>query len=55
MTLRLLQNLEEEFLIWQNMTLRRRIELCAECGDSIFAARHYDSIPGGVYEYFTKL
>lgn len=40
---------------WRDMGLQGRIDLCRECGISIFAARHKDSIPqddmdGRLYE-----
>lgn len=36
--------LEDAALAWEQMPIRYRVKLCAECGISIFAARH-DSMP----------
>ena len=40
----------EVYEYWDRMSLRERIQMCADKGYSIFAARGRDGIPDGVYE-----
>ena len=39
---------------WDNMDLSDRVELCAENGESIFAARHNSPPLGDVYDYLRE-
>lgn len=44
----------EAYEYWDNMSLRERIQWCADHNESIFAARPGQQIPDGVYEAITS-
>lgn len=45
---------EEAWSYWQNASLRERVELCQQCGVSIFAARRDEELPYDVEVYLRE-